>query len=206
MKTASLGVIATGSALLLSCSPGVSGERLYYELKGIPAIQYIGIFKATGPCGVDQKAWDTAIRFVANQSTKLKLVTFQDHNEHFNEFINRQKAPKKTTSWTDEDNRKAIEEKAQFDKELFVPSLYVSITTIDVKNGCAAFIEASVNVNLQRSAIIPTGVTIANPTHEVWSASWTLKDTYQSFSKSAIELSEQLVKSLVNDWTASQDL
>jgi hypothetical protein len=47
-------------------------------LKGVPTIQYTRY--STGPCGVDLKAWDTAIDFVANQSAKLKLVTVHDYD------------------------------------------------------------------------------------------------------------------------------
>jgi hypothetical protein len=34
-----------------------------------------------GSCAIDWKAWDTAIDFVANQSTKLNLIREHDHDQ-----------------------------------------------------------------------------------------------------------------------------
>jgi hypothetical protein len=88
-----------------------------------------------------------------------------------------------------------------------VPRLHFTLIPIDIDNGCAAIIRADVIALLQGTPkIIPSGVSIIWPDYDIWSVTWTVKAPYQSFSKFAIEASEQIVKRLVNDWAASQDL
>jgi hypothetical protein len=203
--------IATGSALLLTCAAAAAEPTPY--LKGVAMIKYNRLIVPTEPCVVDWKAWDTAIEFVANQSAKLRLMSEHDHYQYTQELYDvrdkrlaKMRSDKNVGAWTDQDWQRYNDEIASLKDKVWVPSLSFHAHTIDLKNGCAAVIIAEVNAPLERSTIIGTGEVVPYPEHEVWSTSWTLKGPYQTFSKSAIEISEQIMKELANDWAKSQKL
>jgi len=61
--------------------PATAGDKPTPELKGIKVVSYkLSVqLPNKGRCAIDLKAWNTAIDFVANQSTKLKLIREADH-------------------------------------------------------------------------------------------------------------------------------
>jgi hypothetical protein len=173
-------------------------------------VVYTGAFEIKGPCAIDRKAWNTAIEFVANQSSKLKLVTDAAHHEQFEEMLQIKDKTDKTMFkkdvWTDEEIRKVREADAIVRKFSNAPHLSFIIETIEIEGGCVASVEADVTATLKLSEMISTGTIVYNPDYSIWSHGWMLKKPYQSFSRSAIEICEQTMKSFVNDLTASQNL
>jgi hypothetical protein len=109
-------------------------------------------------------------------------------------------------NWTDEDNRRYQEEIETRSKFVYVRRLSFIITTTELEIGCVAVIEAEVTATLKRSEMIATGASVPNPDFSIWSKTWTLKSSHQSFSRLAIETSERIMKEFVNDWTASQNM
>jgi hypothetical protein len=203
------------SAFLLLMSMAVSvaqarnGPSPY--LKGVTTMTYNGFMKDEGRCKIDWKAWNTAIDFIANQSTKLKLMTDADYQKHFDELLDRNKEidllrTKTPSTWTDEEARKFSDANELIYKQSSIPSLSLSITTIELESGCAAVIGAEAKATLKPSTIISTGASVPNPDFSIWSATWTLKSPHRSFLRFAIETSERIMKEFVNDWTASQNL
>jgi hypothetical protein len=172
---------------------------------------YNGFMKDEGRCKIDWKAWNTAMEFVANQSTKLKLWTDVEYQKYFDKLLQenegtdllRQKTP---STWTDEEARKFSETNKNISKQAAIPRLSLSITTIELESGCAAVIKAEVTAILEPSTMISTGARVPNPDFSIWLTKWTLQSSHQSFSRVAIETSERIMKSFVNDWTASQNL
>jgi hypothetical protein len=178
----SLRAIAAGSALLASCVTAMAAaDRPTYDLKGFPTIEYHPILDVSGPCRADLDAWDTAVEFVTNQSTKLKLIKHIDH-----EGLSKLHKGDKLFQWA--------------------PLLMLLMETIDVGSGCAAVIRAEVTVTLQPTTIRGTEEGVSYPNYPVWSKTFKLNAPYQSFSKLVIETSEQMMTSFVNDWTKSQEL
>jgi hypothetical protein len=55
--------------------------------EGVKMISYHSYIEREGSCAIDWKAWDTAIDFVANQSTKLKLIGDHDHDRQGKQFV-----------------------------------------------------------------------------------------------------------------------
>ena len=49
--------------------------------EGVKMMSYHSYIEREGSCAIDWKAWDTAIDFAANQSTKLKLIGEHDHDQ-----------------------------------------------------------------------------------------------------------------------------
>jgi hypothetical protein len=215
MRTAILRATASrlmfpSACLWMLITGAQAADRPSPYLKGITTVKYFGVLENKGRCKVDRDAWNTAIEFVANQSTRLKLMKYDEHQVQLDEMIKSKDKTDQTMlkkdTWTDEDVRKSREAEAIIRKRIYAPSLFFSMTTIDVENGCAAVIEADVTATLKSSEMISTGTIIYNPSYSLWSQMWTLKNSYQSFERIAIETSERMMKSFVNDWAASQTL
>jgi hypothetical protein len=113
---------------------------------------------------------------------------------------------KPVQTWTEEDWRQWNKETERQSKLIFVPRWRFFITTIELESGCAGVLMAEVIATLKPSTIISTEIPVRYPDFTIWSNTWTLKASHESFSKFAIESSAQMLKSFVNDWTASQSL
>jgi hypothetical protein len=170
MRTAILGATASRLSSFSAClwmliTVAQSDESQY--LKGVNTMTYHGAMKDEGRCKIDWKAWNTAIEFVANQSTKLKLMTDAEYQKHFDELLGKNKEidllrTKTPSTWTDEDARKLSEAYEGISKQAAIPSLGLSITT-------------EAKATLKPSTMISTGASVPNPDFSIWSKTWTLK-------------------------------
>jgi hypothetical protein len=155
------------ACLLLMITVAQARDRPNPELKGVTAVTYYGVFASKGRCAVDDNAWNTAIDFVANQSSKLKLVTEAAHREQFDQMAKSTDKVNQTLfkkdAWTDEDVRKSREVQAIERKYLYAPHLSFVIETIEIEGGCAAVIDADVTAILKSSEMIVTGTSVFNP-------------------------------------------
>jgi hypothetical protein len=217
MRAAILRVTASRLLFLSAClsmliTVAQAADRPSPYLKGVTTMTYNGFINREdkGRCKTDWKAWNTAIDFVANQSTKLKLMTDVEHDEQIEQMKKKDDIEallkKGLLNWTDEDNRRYQDEIETRSKVIGVPRLSFVISTIELESGCAAVIEAEVKAPLKPSTMISTGARVPYPDFSVWSKTWTLQSPQQSFSRLAIETSERIMKEFVNDWTASQTL
>jgi hypothetical protein len=158
-------------------APATAFDLLYPNLKGVTLATYEGVAKPDkGRCAIDMNAWNTAIDFVANQSTKLQLLP-----------------------------RRAIWQYSDARKFATAPWLYFSILTMDTTTGCAGTVGAKATVMLESSTkILATGniAYLANMT--IWEDQQLLSGPHATFSSFAIQTSEQIMKSFVNAWARSQ--
>jgi hypothetical protein len=69
-------------ALLLIAASPVADAEPKSDLDQIKIISYatfmVGDDQQRGKCRIGHQAWDTALEFVANQSTRLKIITFNE--------------------------------------------------------------------------------------------------------------------------------
>jgi hypothetical protein len=188
--------------------PATAGEPTP-DLKGVKTVSYHGVADQNqSPCAIDLRAWNTAIDFVANQSTKLKLIRYADHLEQVKQLRNEaNKAVEKSAHDTLDQTAKKEHDEAQerFDKSLWIPALLFSVQTMDIGIGCTGTVDAKVSVRLEPSKIIATGQIAPSPYMTIWNADWLLTHQYATFSSSVIQTSEQILKSFVNDWAKSQE-
>jgi hypothetical protein len=123
MRTAILGATASRLSflsafllMLIAVSVAQASNSPSPYLRGVTTMTYHGFINREdkGRCKTDWKAWNTAIDFVANQSTKLKLMTDVEHNEQIEQMKKNENIEallkKGLLNWTDEDNRRYQEE------------------------------------------------------------------------------------------------
>jgi hypothetical protein len=167
------------ACLLVMVTAAQAADRPSPYLKGVTTVIYTSGFEIKGPCAIDRKAWNTAIEFVANQSSKLKLMTDTVHHEKFEEMLKSKDKTDKTMLkkdvWTDEEVRKVREADAIVRKFSNAPHLSFIIETTEIEGGCVATVETDVTATLKSSEMISTGTIVYNPVYSLWSQSWKLK-------------------------------
>jgi hypothetical protein len=207
-------------ALLCATAPVKSKDRPSLSLKNVSLVVY-EVFPAAdkGLCTIDREAWRTAIDFVANQSTKLKLMREREreHHERAEELVNKaseagRKHVKYFTTRSASDAEMAAAKRAWDDaievskKYSAAPKMLVFAEILEVKNGgCVGEVSLRVSAMLKPSEMIATGNLVYFPSEEIWSSGTLLIAPASSFSKFVIEISENMLKELVNDWTLSQE-
>jgi hypothetical protein len=192
--------------IAMSIARGEDSTSKY--LKGVNVMTYDGFIAGDeGHCAIRWQAFLREMDFVANQSTKLKLITHVEHIKQIESINNvKEMLNKPISTWTAEDWRQWDNEIEIRDRFIRVPHLSVVITTVELESGCAAVIKGEAKTRLKPSAMISTGTPVRHPDYSIWSKTWTLKAPYQSFSRIALERTAEMMKSFVNDWTNSQNL
>jgi hypothetical protein len=174
---------------LLLCTVGTiepvtAGDSPSLYLKDVKMVMYQLTAQPPnkGRCAIDIKSWNTAIDFVANQSTKLKLIP--------------------STIWPSVSE--ISDPKFDMRKFLAAPLLTFSIMTLDTNTGCAGTLSAEVGVLLEPTKIIATDKSVDLPAMTIWSEEKTLSGPYGQFPSYVVQKSEQMMKSFVNDWATAQ--
>jgi hypothetical protein len=196
-------------ALLLvhDSAVGRAGPR---GLNGITTIYYyVYVEEPLGgeQCDIDFNSLNTALQFVANQSTKLKIVTESEHKRRAKELTEitdriREKVFEKGWSVAAVNDDKYLAAKKAAREYRLMPRLSIVIDPIELAGGCAGTVDAKLSAYLDSQTddqIVPTVV-------EIWSSSYKFKGPQQTFTNHAAWIAEDLMKKLVNDWTASQNL
>lgn len=193
-------------------SPVKSEDRPRPLLKNVSLVAY-KLFPGDRPhCAIDREALNTAIDFVANQSTKLKLIKEAEHYKRERELLDKSGeasrkyfAPNSTAA---DDAKKAWDEAREAHSKYFAAPKLILFAALDVleHNGsCIGTVSATVTAMLKRSEMIATGTVILYPSEEIWSTSTLVAGPPSLFSRGVIETSETMMKSFVNDWTLSQE-
>jgi hypothetical protein len=187
------------SLLLFAPHSAIAGSSKY--LNGINIISYKVIVEKTvggDRCNIDQESLNTSIDFVANQSTKLKIVPFSERERRSYELFKQLNVGSPSTA-------QEAAKKAYRDYN-FMPQFYIGIMPLQTTQfTCAGSINAEVLAYFEEQAhMIPTRAPIYPPMIEIWSVKFGFVAPRQSFSNDAINLTEQIMKQLVNDWAASQ--
>jgi hypothetical protein len=180
-------------------------------LKGVTKVTYHSVREPVldedGSCKVDMSAMVTSIAFVANQSTRLKFVTDDEHSDEIKVL---EPAPQHVST----DDKTAVakfrEAYSQWRRRLaariHIPGLTIEVTSAPTPGGCVAQVKGELFGTLEDSKIISTGKEMANPQVRLWSRSIWVKAPFSTFSDSVIRVGEEVMKGFVNDWAASQTL
>jgi hypothetical protein len=203
------------TALLLSHGRGIAEPSRF--LKGVTIITYTIIVEKTSfgeDCGVDQNSLAIALQFVANQSTRLKVMPTEEADRRFKELMStRDKIFKEfSPSGKVEDMVRAMNSDRyvavqEASKEfVFPPYLTFIIEPVELPGVCVGSVKAEVSAHFDTTKMRPTGTTKYQPQIPIWSNGYIVKGPQRTFSDQVRETAESQMKQLVNDWTASQDL
>jgi hypothetical protein len=169
------------------------------HLKGINIIGYnLTVEKTLGgdQCKIDQDNLNTSIEFVANQSTKLKIVPFSEHRS--SELLEQSNV----TSLSNADKEPA---KKLWHDYNFMPRFFIGIMPLQTTQfTCAGSVNAQLLAYAENTNMIPTQAPLYYPMVEIWSNWLGFVGPQQTFSNQTINLTEQIMKQLVNDWAAAQ--
>lgn len=209
-----------------AASQAKSDDHPSLSLKNVSLVRYDLFIEPPnkGLCAIDLEAWNTAIDFVVNQSTKLKLIKESEHSERAKELWDKLKessekfstlikapdeksdAAKKVWEEKADAARKALEQAGEnSSKYSSTPHLMFFAHTLEHNGGCVGTVSVKVTAMLKRSEILSTGQVIYTPLEEIWSSSTLLVGPSSGFARFVIETSETMLKSFVNDWTLSQE-
>ncbi len=164
-------------------------------LKGLIIVSFddnIETAKGNVQCKLDYNRLKAAVQFVANQSVKLKFVAFSDRIKQSGELFDKARALRSDAA------QKTAE---QYN---FMPTLFITGTILELPGGCAATLKGDVKAYANSSTMIPTGSAMDHPIVSIWSNEYWLTGPPGNFSERLIDMSEQIMKEFVNDWTASQ--
>lgn len=201
-------------------SPVKSADRPSLYLQNVSLVAYDLFSGDRNPCAIDREALNTAIDFVANQSTKLKLIRQTDHWERGKELFEKVgEAGRKFTAdvlsdkTTPSDTAAGAAKKA-LDRAVEISRKYSAAPTLRlfaaldilVHNGsCIGTVSTTVTASLKPSKMIVTGKFIPHPYENLWEESSLVVGPPSEFSRFVIETSERTMKKFVNDWALSQE-
>ena len=201
-----------GLCILLFVTAANSAD--HPALKDVSVVTYHLAGLDKGRCAIDWEAWNMAIDFMANDSTKLMLVRQREHEERSQE-LSKKAIEARTKYFTLRDrsdaemaaSKKAWEEAKEIsDRYSAAPWLLLTADTLEHSGGfCVGSVSATVTAMLKQSEMIATGQVIPHPHEEIWSNSVLLVGPSNRFSRFVIETSEQIMKSFVYDWARSQE-
>lgn len=199
-----------------------SWARSSLHLKGITAIKYNALSEKTAGgdrCVIPRESLAIALEFVANQSTKLKLIPSIKHDsrsQELNDTMDRiWKELTVSGKWQDMaaamENPKYIAAKKAASDYAWMPHLRFYIYPIETNSGCGATVEATLHAFIDDKSrenllILPTRRHLFPWTIELWSDPTTFICSKQEFSSYATQVVEEMLKEFVNDWTTSQEL
>jgi hypothetical protein len=167
-------------------------------LKGIKTISYTTAVEKTvggNGCKIDKDDLNTSLEFVANQSTNLKI---SQYSRRVDELISKAEV----SSLSDAERAAARMAVAE---AMLMPTLLIDISPLQTQFACVGAISATLSANVKGSAQIHgSDAVVPNPRVEIWWTSFVFVAPQQTFSKQAIDITEQIMKQLVNDWAASQ--
>jgi hypothetical protein len=172
-------------------------------LKGIQVVHYlVGIRpeKEAKNCTINYAELDTDVRFVAAQSSRLELIPNIEHSEKVSALYD--KANTLLKSGGAADQFAAAERLAeQFN---WSPALTISGEVIEIGGGCFVKIEAVLTATTAASKLLTNDAPTPRPEVTLWTASQWVFGPNEGFSKHVSGICEQLIKKLVNDWSALQ--
>jgi hypothetical protein len=187
----------------------IFGSGPNHYLNGINAVHYSTYFESgsTGPrCAIDGGNWTIAVKFLVNQSAKLKFIEDLEYQERLTELS----AKASLLAANVLSSEQGLEKFAAAQKELeaygSIPRLRVTFTPIELQSGCAGTLEGELEVDVAPTEIIATKARVIHPTVVIWTYGHTLKGPQESFSSFMISSGEQLIKKFVNSWTEAQKL
>jgi hypothetical protein len=194
-----------GSAAATDCSGFACPND---NLKGVNLILYSavteGMFDDHALCDVDWKSLTTAVAFIANQSTKLELISFDgvlDKVEQLNHIRDDGKGHYSVASSASEDERRRSHQLT------WAPTLNIFVTTMHGGgNVCLAHIEMVVEAKVEASKYYHNGKLVYGAKHFLWKSSYFYRTQREGHEKEIMQAVENKFKKFINDWSDSQRL
>lgn len=171
-------------------------------LKGIQVVVYfVGIRpeKEAKNCTIDYAELNTDVRFVAEQSSRLKLIPAEEHGEKF--LALSRKAMTLLKSGTADQFPAANRSAEQFN---WSPTLIISGNVLEIGGGCFVEIEAELTAATAASKLLANDAPVPRPEVTLCTESQWIFGPNEGFSKHVSGICEQMIKKLVNDWSALQ--
>jgi hypothetical protein len=166
-------------------------------LKGIDSVTYVAGIYGDNECALDHNELETSLRFVANQSAKLKLISFGDFTDKANALFADARATLLGTQGSD-----LADERAR--RYYNMPHLIFVGESHIVQGSCFISIEAEVRAATSPAKLIVNDAPAPAPGVVLWRNSYWLTGPKYQFSSRVIGIAERLMKEFVNDWSASQ--
>jgi hypothetical protein len=160
------------------------------QIKIISYVTYIG-GEQKGKCRVNAQAMETALQFVANQSTGLKTLSYQQYSDEVDKFSKKLKP----------NDDAGLQEFLRYNS---TPLLHLHLTVIEMGSGCAGVLNATLQASVEATRIVATNRYIRSPYVEIWTWEEALKSSHGEFEQLAINETETALKTFVNTWTKSQ--
>jgi hypothetical protein len=191
---------------VLGISAARSGDEPKSSLKNVSLVSYVLLSGAKDRCAINVQAWNTAIDFVANQSSKLKLIRQNEHDERSKELMDEARRASRKFMATNTDAEEKVSDEAleKFRKYNAAPTLLLVVEGLEHNGSCFGHLSAAVSAMLKPSEMMATRKLIIHPHEEIWSTSKLLAASPNTFFRFVIETSEEMVKSFVNDWALTQ--
>ena len=175
-------------------------------LKDIEAIDYL---IAIGPdneitktmCRLDWDNLQTSFRFVANRSSRLKVIPWSEHGEKAKALREEANALYKE-SYAKEAEYQAAQQRA--DRYVYMPTLFLTGDIHTIPGGCAVTVDAELKADTYGTKLRVNDAFTGRATVKLWSTGYWLPATASEFSSRVSAICERILKELVNDWTASQ--
>jgi hypothetical protein len=97
-----------------------------------------------------------------------------------------------------------LDAKETHQKYLATPKLSLVVLAFEYNGSCVGDLSAKVTAMLKLSEMIATGTIVDHPFEQIWSGGTLLAGKPNTFSRSIIQASEEMMKSFVNDWALTQ--
>jgi hypothetical protein len=175
------------------------------KLRGVTSVRHTMYFelmfgKPETDCKVESAEWYAAMDRVASQSTKLRFVSQKAEAEE-----NMKRAQK------EESEGKCHLDLKHHDDDLpmcgigvreLMPELVYSVTVAKIDNTCLAEVEAKLSDHIVgQTTFKATGRDSSLTRAEMWSSTYWVKKSEQQITASVIEVSEQMMKDLIYEWS-----
>lgn len=93
------------------------------------------------------------------------------------------------------------------DEFIFVPHLIFDIQPSEVSSGCVGSVNAELSADLEQANMLyRTRTTVYRPHVQIRSHTYVVAGPQRAFTDQVTNVAEELMKQLLNDWSASQDL
>jgi hypothetical protein len=205
-------------ALFLSSAADAASVHNWDAFKTVDAISYVADIAVDLDkpinCKLDKDALGTNLRFVANQSLRLKIIPPQER------FERQQTLGAEVTTLSDElaaigPEKLNTAEYQETQKQLnsagtraryyiWMPIFYITGAIHEVGGACTANLQGELQATTSPANLLWNDARILHPDATLWTKSYWVTAGSSRFSAYFIDVAEQLMKELVNDWSAAQ--
>lgn len=206
-------------ALALCMSAANAGPVQNWDaFKNVDAMSYIADITddADKPinCKLDKDALGTNLRFIANQSLRLKIILPQQHFERqqaldaeahtLSEKLGAFGLEKLNTAEYQETQKQFDSASARARKNIWIPEFFITGAVHEIGGACAANLDGELQATTSPANLLWNDAHIYHPHATLWTKGYWVTAGSNRFSANLTDVAGQLMKELVNDWTDAQ--